>query len=383
MSKRWRGGLIAFLLMILSGCTVLQELDREPVFDAGSTCIQLFDTLDRAVDEAGTRDAQATRIAGFPFLRINRFLASFRDEIEDEGSFNFWVDQLHALDMEARQYEIRNTPLELFGYEYGGSDDSSPLLDRIRDCGSKLRLSVNVNNRQILADHLLKRAVVPDVYSNLKRFLGIYPLSRLFVLRGIEYLQRSTYERFQQPLHTLPVKGRLVRYAPQETTDAISDEDIKRILWESSDNPPGIPILSIRTQKRLFDKFAPIWEIDVTTDNDHIGTPYWETETRLAIDTKKPHVFRHLSYTRVDGKVLVQLNYVIWFPARPRSGYFDLLGGHIDGITWRVTLGSDGYPVFYDSMHNCGCYHLFFPTNHIIPRVLTGNQEKPVLLPDL
>jgi hypothetical protein len=34
-------------------------------------------------------------------------------------------------------------------------------------------------------------------------------------------------------------------------------------------------------------------------------------------------------------------------------------------------------------MHNCGCYHLFFPTNHIIPRVLTGNQEKPVLLPDL
>jgi hypothetical protein len=31
-------------------------------------------------------------------------------------------------------------------------------------------------------------------------------------------------------------------------------------------------------------------------------------------------------------------------------------------VLWRVTLTPDGTPWVYDSMHLCGCYHLFFPT---------------------
>ena len=30
-----------------------------------------------------------------------------------------------------------------------------------------------------------------------------------------------------------------------------------------------------------------------------------------------------------------------------------------------MTLGPDGEPWLYDSIHNCGCYHTFIPTGHL------------------
>jgi hypothetical protein len=60
--------------------------------------------------------------------------------------------------------------------------------------------------------------------------------------------------------------------------------------------------------------------------------------------------------------VLLQLVYTIWFSERPALGATDLLAGRLDGVIWRVTLAPDGEPVLYDSIHPCGCYHMFFPT---------------------
>ncbi len=380
MYMRWRGSLAVSLVITLSGCASLRELPQEPVSSVDYTCIRFFDTVDRVIEQAGTRDSQAARMAGFPFLRVNRFLASFRDELTDADKFNFWIDQLQVQDMEARRIEIRNTPVDLFSNGDAEFLDSGELLNRIRECGLRLRVSATDHRRQV--DQLLQRTVVPDAYSNLKRFFGIYPLTRFLVKYGIEDLQQSIHKRFQQPQNTLPVYGKLILYSPPATTESISIEDIKHILEDASRNPLGIPLLSLTEQKKLFNKYAPAWEIDVVTDNDRIGTPYWQTESQLVVDIKKPHVFRHLSYTRFGGESLVQLNYVIWFPARPRSSYLDMLGGHIDGITWRVTLGRDGYPVFYDSMHNCGCYHLFFPTDSISQRKSTSSFEENVVVPE-
>jgi len=69
-----------------------------------------------------------------------------------------------------------------------------------------------------------------------------------------------------------------------------------------------------------------------------------------------------------------------YFP-QPKTSAFDLLGGHLDGITWRVTLLPDGTPWLFDTMHNCGCYHLFFPTQYatILPQEST--LDEPVFIP--
>jgi len=96
-----------------------------------------------------------------------------------------------------------------------------------------------------------------------------------------------------------------------------------------------------------------------------------------------PKVYQHFSYTRVAENILLQLNYTIWFPSRPKTSTFDLLGGHLDGITWRVTLLPNGKPWLYDTIHNCGCYHLVFPTRNttILKQPKTINE--PVLIPQV
>jgi len=42
-----------------------------------------------------------------------------------------------------------------------------------------------------------------------------------------------------------------------------------------------------------------------------------------------------------------------------------------------VTFAPDGEPLVYDSIHPCGCYHLFFPTrsrNAFVPASLTRHE---------
>ncbi len=109
-----------------------------------------------------------------------------------------------------------------------------------------------------------------------------------------------------------------------------------------------------------------LWIIGQTTDNDLIGRPYWQDDHEFpSVDTGHPVVYTLLSHTRFNGENLLQLVYTIWFSGRTAESAVDTLAGHLDGITWRVTLDRDGQALVYDSMHNCGCYHLFFPTDRL------------------
>ena len=80
------------------------------------------------------------------------------------------------------------------------------------------------------------------------------------------------------------------------------------------------------------------------------------------VDGAQQVVYAHPAWTRYRDRVLLQLVYTIWFPERPPQSDGDILAGRLDGITWRVTLAPDGAPLLYDTIHPCGCYHLFFPT---------------------
>jgi hypothetical protein len=89
-----------------------------------------------------------------------------------------------------------------------------------------------------------------------------------------------------------------------------------------------------------------------------------------------PTVYWRLVHTLYAGQVLTQLVYTLWFPERPARGAFDILAGTLDGLVWRVTLAPDGEPVLHDSMHPCGCYHMFFPAPRAALKDLpAGNDE--------
>jgi len=129
-----------------------------------------------------------------------------------------------------------------------------------------------------------------------------------------------------------------------------------------------------------FTTYAPVLEVDQVDRADRIGMPFWNKEQEPDIDVAKPAVFVRTAHTRFSGETLLQLVYSFWFPERPRASAFDLLGGTLDGITWRVTLDRNGKPILFDSMHNCGCYHMFFPTNDLRLRASTSTLEEPVLI---
>jgi len=47
-------------------------------------------------------------VPGFPYLRSNRLLASFAEELEDPARFAVWIAALGELDAAARSLELRN-----------------------------------------------------------------------------------------------------------------------------------------------------------------------------------------------------------------------------------------------------------------------------------
>jgi hypothetical protein len=77
---------------------------------------------------------------------------------------------------------------------------------------------------------------------------------------------------------------------------------------------------------------------------------------------------------------LTQLNYVIWFPSRPKRSVTDLYGGLLDGLNYRVTLDASGEPILFETVHNCGCYYKAYPTEGLQRREWIEYAEEPLIL---
>lgn len=365
-------------LVILSGCTTPSPLQQHLSGGPLQECARFFVALNKVVRDAEAEDPVEAHIAGFPYLRVNRFLSSFRNDSMDGSTFEVWVDRLQSLDRMARRFELLNLPPERLDELQTQIPVGKTALSTIAFCGDALRRADIVDPESRTA--LRQRATVADEYVTAQRILGIYPLTSLFFLYGIGGLHDETRETFARPLEELSQAGMLLRYVPPvEQLPLGTSEEIAAILQRSANNPFGIPEPTMQDLERLFATFAPIWEVDVTGASDQIGTPTWREETIPVIDINNPVMYQHISHTRVNQKVLLQLNYVVWFPERPSTGMFDLLGGHLDGITWRVTLTPEGRPLLYDSMHNCGCYHMFFPTPYLTLETSEETYEPPLL----
>ena len=358
----------------VSACTATVEpVNQDARALQVASCRELYPTLDGRVAHAGVGDAQFAPVAGYPYLRIDRFLASDDIKPEPDGDgFDAWVERLRQMDLDARRVELKNLPSE------GGDAPGADTARRLEECSALLvseDLTTSAARLQLLAS-----ARVLDDYSVGKRVFGLYPLTSLPFKAGVKNLHESMAADFSRSLDSLPVAGRLTRYRPPPGATGASMDPVGSLVEAAAADPLGIPALSPADLQHLFDTFAPIYEIDVLSDDDRIGTVLWSGEAMPSVDISRPVVYRRVSYTRFEGRILLQLNYSVWFPARPSEGNFDLLSGRLDGITFRVTLGSDARPLIYDSMHNCGCYHLFLPTRRLTGKPPSSAHEEPPLV---
>lgn len=355
--------LLGVSALFLIGCVAVEPKITAPQNITQTTCRALYQEVDTAIDNAGTRDHGVSQVQGFPYLRITRLLASFSHELNDESpQWMAWIGHMADLDAQARTLELRNLSSAAMGEQQ--KDDVLNELDSCRD----LLIMVDLIKPDAAHRSQLRDAVrVPDDYVTWWQVAGFYPITAPLVSAGISAWHNKTHETFATPLASLPVAGKLMRWLPESSViknstlpgKLLTTQQISEILQRSRD-PLGISLPADGELDQLFAMFAPIWEVDVVDENDHIGKVSWGNDP--TVDIAHPTVYRKISHTRFGDQVLLQLNYIVWFPARPGN---DIYAGQLDGINWRVTLGPDGEPWLYDTIHNCGCYHQFFLSHRL------------------
>ena len=315
-------------------------------------CAEWFRDLDARVDAAGVRDAQERRIAGYPYLRANRLLASFREKaVRDEAVLRALVDRMQALDLAARGHESANLRA------------GSPL-ERGRECGALLRRADLADAR--LRRQLLERAAVPDDYSTASRVLGLYALTKWPFMAGVREYHEGVRAAFRKELAP-PPGGTLVRFGPPEAPP-VARSALASMIGRAAENALGLSEPHGEALEALFAAHAPVFEIETAGAYDRPGALHWRAGDFVpSVNAAEPVVYRHLAWTRYRERALLQLVYTIWFSERPPESAGDILAGKLDGVTWRVTLAPDGEPLVYDSMHPCGCFHMFFPTPRALP----------------
>jgi len=360
-TQRSPGSALRFALaasaLLLAACATVP---RPPA--AGEACAARFAEVDARVERAGVRDADSARIAGFPWLRSDRLLASLAREAQrDDATRAAWLARLAALDASARAAELGALERDPRARERLGAE-----LDGCRDV-----LVARVAADAAAFDQLLAAARVPDAYRHWQRVLGAYPLAARVAARGVARMQREENPAPHDLREAPP--GTRVYAAP---AGAVDHRGLAAALAAAPRDALDLPQPSPALLARLFAAHAPVWVVEQAGDADALGRVVHDGGA-VRIDTAEPTVYEYPSYTRFDGRVLLQLNYVVWFPARPKSGPLDLLGGPLDGLTWRVTLDVDGTPLVHDSMHNCGCYHLWLPGPRLVARGLADDTEPP------
>ncbi|MEQ8266307.1 MAG: hypothetical protein RH982_03855 [Parvibaculum sp.] len=361
-SARWIGAL--FALGLLGGCVAVPDWRAEPApASPRARCLALIGGMDEAVAAHRVGDAGAARIKTFPYLRIDRFLASFRHELAAPGAFEDWVDHLRWLDDKARLIEAANLPADaraLLAARHGVADPEN-LGAAASRCGDVLLKAELLNGSEKARDALLRAAVPPSHYDQWQRAAGLYPLTNLGAAIGYARWKDENTKSFALPFEPSAPAENTVAYVPAAIADA---EEASRIVRAAPRTALGLPKFSASDVAQLTATFAPVFEIETASDDDRLGAPVWRREGGELlpdVDVSRPTATTRLVYTRFEGRVLPQLVYNVWFPARPLQGTFDLLGGRIDGFIWRVTLDENGEPLIYDAIHACGCYHMFFP----------------------
>jgi hypothetical protein len=357
--RAWLAALMPFGLMACASAPPPPVLDPPQAI----ACREWMDRLDVVTDAHAVRDGSAAQVPGYGFVRVNRLLASFIDQAAaGEAPWQAWGARVLALDGEARAAETANLPPQALSAL--GVPDAKTAQARARTCGQVLWAAVSAQPAQ--RQHLLQRARVPDDYSTVLRTLGLYPLSQWPFFSGVE----RELDRWQ-------ARWNAAGLAPDETSGWLrlqaspGGQDpvtVGALMGGMPRDALGIPRPDETTARALLQAHAPVLEVAQRGVFDRPGRLRWGAGPAPEVESDEPVVYQRLAHTRWGPHTLLQLVYSVWFSERPPRSPLDLLAGRVDGVVIRLTLDPEGRLLLLDSMHACGCYHVFVPTAHLTPR---------------
>ncbi len=332
-----RFGRLGFLLVLLclavAGCAG-RQYPYAPVISVSDRCERLFERWHLSVETKGRMDVQDWSPPGFPYLRVDRFLASFDLTGLSPPQRRDWLTRSHTKAVTAWRYELQ-----------GGPPEADQLLADLRACSQQAITAFSSSAEFWPA--LQQAATVPDSYSTTAQVFGLYPLVTPIVRWRASVTMGELAHRFGR----YDVQSGWRRYGPvpERSGAKAAPEPYRR-------DSLGIPVFSEDEFRALVQRHAPSWRIDTRDSNDVPGVPGRSEDGRLQF-RPEPVVFTQLGFTFLDGAILPQLTYVLWFPARPPEGVVDIYAGALDGVMWRVTMDQAGQALVYDTIHPCGCYH--------------------------
>ncbi len=345
---------------LLAGCASLVAPGLPAVADAQvQACARWFEQLDAATDRAGVRDAEADRIAGFAGLRVDRLAASLREEAQaDSAAFEAWLSRLQRLEGEGRAVEISNLPRHAFPID--DAADATAARAHTQRCIDAWHSPLQRD--AALRAVLLARAAVPDRYATWQRAAGLYPLLRWAFYAGVQAWEREHLAQIARWVAAPPPTQRYVPANHAPSAAALAG------LWRNRPRDAlGLPHFTPEETAALLAAYAPVLEVQTRGDHDRFGALAWRSDGAVpTVDTATPVLYQRVAITRYRGHRLLQLVYSLWFPERPAQSRFDVLAGVLDAVVLRITLApDDGRPLLVDTIHGCGCYHLFLPTPEV------------------
>ena len=301
-----------------------------------SGCHTQYDEIDGRIDQAGVRDAGYYRIPGFPYLRTDRLMSSYRDALGDLNTLGVWMLQLRENDSIARDIELTNLGMPKY--------ERAALLNDLRVCAVWMSYADldDVATRQRLMD----TAQVPDDYAE-----GM-PKPDDHLTADVQLHHSAIKSLFAHPLNP---RQRATLWRPAHEVDA---KLLPKGFSGVARDELGRVGLLMNVWPELAAKYAPHLLMENSHANDVLGSPVLGPNGPT-IDTTKAIVYYLPNYARIGGRTLVQLVYFVWFPKTGSSSAAPAL----DGLIWRVTLDEQGQPLLYDTINASGFDPLWFPTH--------------------
>lgn len=366
--RLFKGFLILIVLLLSGGCATVGTSRVVAQLERPRSCQDSLDEVDGVIRVAGVTDASSFSVPGFPYLRTSRFLLATKDRLKTEQEKEEWLGLMRQLDEESREKEILNLPeSKLSGLKRNGPApvDRKDIIAETRSCAQELLRHDSA--RPNFIETLLPHLKAPDEYSSIRRAVGFFTIVSIPVNIVSERVKKRFQSSFNKPIDQLPVEGNLRFYSPRRQAD-LSDSELTGILGTASSNPLGIFLLDKNSQGKLAAFFAPVLIQDVAGLYDRIGRVYWN-ESKPDVNPLNPTVYYYFSHALVHGHPILQINYVIWYSERTGDQSPRIERGHLDGLTLRVSLSSEGTPFMVDMMNNCGCYHFFSPKREAVLQV--------------
>jgi hypothetical protein len=307
-------------------------------------CRASYEASNARIAASGRHDAEYVPVAGFPYLRTDRLMSSYREELAGNlDKLGTWMLQLREYDSIARDIEFTNMGLS--------KADRAPILNDLRTCAVWLS-DAEAGDAPTFA-RLVAAARIPDAVIS-------SPLPQ--AVRDAEAARQAQIKaRFAAALPPPDPHRAMLWKLGTEAVDAT----VPLNLQKAQKDELGRVGLVMSQWPALAETLAP--QLLMASTSDRPGAPVL-TAAGPTIDRKRATIYYLPSYARVGDRMLIQISYFVWFAGSNGKG--------LDGLIWRVTVDEQARPILYETIRANGFDHLWFPKDGIVAR----SQNDPLLM---